>query len=151
MHSIVREVFFLLMMVTIAALLYFVFFGVSTPDGSGWIYQGKETSIQGHDGTPGLSTTQTGPWQGVLYWMARSLENPIAYYYYNYCLVPNVHQTDYLDAELGCKIYGRDFGSLNGVTGNNYNTGATIKESLDYIEYPSGSHYCSSYTCDTGW
>ena len=94
MHSIVREVFFLLMMVTIAALLYFIFFGVSTPDGSGWIYQGNETSIQGHDGTPGLSNTQTGPWQGVLYWMARSLENPIAYYYYNYCFnCISKHQT----------------------------------------------------------
>ena len=143
MHSIVKDVFLMIMMVTIAALFYFILFGVSTPDGTGWLYQGEETEMKEHDGVTGMAT---GPWQGVLYWMARSLENPIAYYYYNYCLVPNVHQTDYLDAELGCQIYGKTYNNLGSVTAYDYNTGINIRDSLNnYITYPSGgNHYSSS-------
>lgn len=76
MHRVVKGVFYLMGMATVALLLYWVFFG------------------------------QDGNWEGALFWASRQAENPIAQYYHQYCYTPNVHATDYLDIELGCTVYG---------------------------------------------
>lgn len=49
-----------------------------------------------------------GAWEGALWYGARMVERPIANYYYSYTYVPNVHSGDYLDIELGCKVFGHD-------------------------------------------
>ncbi len=119
MHNIVKESFMLIMMVTIAALMYFVLFGSWDNDGvlteKTFIYEGEDAGV----GTTyqGVAQGSKKTWQGVLWYAARTVENPIAFYYYNYCLTPNVHGTDYLDMELGCKIYGHsDMEDINVAT-----------------------------------
>lgn len=108
MHNMVKEAFLLIMMVTIAALMYFVLFGSWDNDGflseKTFIYEGEDAGV----GTTynGSAKGSNKSWQGVLWYAARVIENPIAFYYYNYCLTPNVHGNDYLDMELGCQLYG---------------------------------------------
>lgn len=103
MHNIVKEVFMLIMAVTIAALLFFVLFGSWNDEGV--LDSTKDFNYE--EGTAKVQTQGGASWQGVLWYSARVMENPIAYYYYNYCLTPNVHKNDYLDIELGSKIYGQ--------------------------------------------
>ena len=87
MHNMVKEAFLLIMMVTIAALMYFVLFGSWDNDGflseKTFIYEGEDAGV----GTTynGSAKGSNKSWQGVLWYAARVIENPIAFYYYNYC------------------------------------------------------------------
>ena len=129
MHSIVKEAFFLIMMVTIAAMMYFILFG--SFDDRAFIYEGRDAGVVTvTDG--GVTSTR---WEGVLWYAARQVENPIAFYYYNYCLLPNAHKNDYLDLELGCKVYGKT--NINNVTMADYrNQSTSIISPSSYLTYP---------------
>lgn len=143
MHSIVRESFMLILMVTVAALMYFVLFGSWDSDGvlteKTFIYEGEDAGV----GTTynGTARGSKKTWQGVLWYTARVVENPIAFYYYNYCLTPNVHGTDYLDMELGCKIYGHtniDDIDVESEIQDGQSTSVVRPDKVDggYIEFP---------------
>ena len=135
MHNVVKEVFAIVIAVTIAAMLYFILFG-------SWDDNGLLTTNEFNyaDGTASVGTQggAKNQWQGVLWYSARVVENPIAFYYYNYCLTPNVHKNDYLDMELGCTVYGKT--TQNGVTVNDYRgqSGSIVTTTADeYTTYPS--------------
>ena len=91
MNKLVKTVFLVIMGVTVAMILYLVLFGTR--------------SLNGDD----LSNTKTGniqqseEWEGVLWYMGKAMETPIARYYYEYCFLPNIHQNDYVDEALGGK------------------------------------------------
>ena len=128
MHNVVKEAFLLIMMVTIAALMYFVLFG--SWDNKAFYFEGNDAGVVTKE--DGHVTKQT--WQGVLWYSARTVENPIAFYYYNYCLTPNVHGTDYLDIELGCKPYGQT--NPDDITVANYrNQDASVVDAENYPTY----------------
>lgn len=78
-NSLVKNVFLMLMGSTVALILYFVFFGVNM--------------------------APYGTWEGVLWWSARAVETPISRYYYEYCYLPNVYSSYYVDEALdGARI-----------------------------------------------
>lgn len=106
MSKLVKEVFLLMMSVMIAMTMYYVFFG------------------------------QENKWEGVLYWSTRQVEVPISSYYYKYCYTPNAHNTDYLDMQLGCRLYGKTRQSQ--ITTTDYESHDINDDS--YISYPS-VHY----------
>lgn len=152
----------LILMVTVAALMYFVLFGSWDNEG---VMSDKTFIYEGHDA--GVGTVANGSrvgsklkWQGVLWYSARVVENPIAFYYYNYCLTPNVHGTDYLDMELGCTLYGHNNVPDISVTGDLQNQSDSVISPDVYTNYPgvytgpttsipdfSGTHY---HYCDVG-
>ena len=114
MHNVIKEVFLIIMMTTLALILYWVFFGQPAP-GSGF--------------------------QGVLYWMCHNIEVPISQYYYNYCYLPNMHNSDYIDMELGCKLYGKT--NHADLSHTDYNSLAI--DDMSFISYPSSGHYSSGW------
>lgn len=75
--------------VTVAAILYLVFFGTYDFNGNSLV------------GTKTGNIQQTSEWEGVLWYMTEYLETPIARYYYEYCYLPNVHANDYVSEALG--------------------------------------------------
>lgn len=89
MINLVKNVFLTIMGVTVAMILYMVFFGTTSFDGTSLV------------GTKTGNITQTSSWQGVLWYAAESIETPISRYYYEYCYLPNIHQSDYVDEALG--------------------------------------------------
>lgn len=82
MHKLVGNVFFLLMGVIAAVILYFVFFG-SANDVDSETYEVK------------------GGWKGVIGVASDGIETSIARYYYNYCYLPTIQGNDGTDALLG--------------------------------------------------
>ena len=116
MHNAIKEVFLLIMMTTLALVLYWVFFGQAST---------------GH--------------KGVLYWLCYNLEAPIAQYYYNYCYLPNVHNSDYIDMELGVQVYGKS--DYSQITMADYNSTALELQMAgvgSVYTYPS-THYSSGW------
>lgn len=41
---------------------------------------------------------------GSLWHLTRSIQSPMSAYYYRYCYIPNIHQTDAIDESLGIDI-----------------------------------------------
>ena len=116
MHNAIKEVFLLIMMTTLALVLYWVFFGQDST---------------GH--------------KGVLYWLCYNLEAPIAQYYYNYCYLPNVHNSDYIDLELGVKMY-HNKTHYSQITMADYNSTALElpMDDVNVYNYPS-NHYSAGW------
>lgn len=75
MHKLVKNVFLMILGVTVALILYFVFFGVNL--------------------------APYGTWEGLIYHSARAIETPISRYYYEYCYLPSIHSNDAVDSALG--------------------------------------------------
>lgn len=92
MDKMVKHVFTFLMWVTIAWLLYLVFFGT-------YSLQGRDMTSDGAAYTGNID--QTVAWEGVLWHAAKAIENPISKYYYEFCYLPNIHASDYVDEALG--------------------------------------------------
>ena len=128
MHKIVKDAFLIIMMAFLAWTLYIVFFG-------------NETNWQGQTMEGGIWSAGGNQWEGVLYYAAREIENPIAKYYFDYCYIPSAHNTDYLDIELGARVYGKS--SVSAITYNDYKSSSLA--SIDYISYPSSGHYQVTY------
>ena len=63
---------------------------------------------------------------GALWKVSENIQTPISIYYNQYCYVPNMHQSDYIDSKLGLK---QNWGV--------YNTPSNI-ENADSVTYPSG-------------
>lgn len=91
MRGFVKNVFTFLMWVTVAWLMYLALFGT-------YSFSGRD--ITGNTAYTG-NMTQTTRWKGVLWNAALAVEAPISKYYYEFCLVPNIHAGDYLDSALG--------------------------------------------------
>lgn len=89
MNNLVKTVFLVIIAVTVAMILYMVFFGTVNFNGDSLV------------GTKTGNIEQTNEWQGVLWFMARAVETPISRYYFEYCYLPNIHQNDYVDEALG--------------------------------------------------
>ena len=66
LHNTVRNVFFLIMAVVIAAILYFIFFGATNTVSS------ETYEVQ-------------GGWKGLIGVASDSIEISVSRYYYNYC------------------------------------------------------------------
>lgn len=92
MNGFVKHVFTFILWVTLAWIMYLVLFGTYSLDG-----RNLATGDTAYTG----NTRQTEEWKGVLWNAALSVETPIAKYYHEFCLIPNVHANDYIDATLG--------------------------------------------------
>jgi hypothetical protein len=123
MNSVVKNVFLLIMGVVVAMILYLVLFGTQGLNGN---------SLQN---TYTGSIKETHSWQGAIWFMARSVENPISRYYYEYCYLPSMHSNDYVDKALGgttSSYFGSDTyqSTESNLTGNvdthNFSTDANI-------------------------
>lgn len=86
MNSLVKNAFLTIMGAVLAFTLYVLFFGTQSFDGR---------QLGTSDGV-----TIIGEWNGLLWYAAGAIEEPIAQYYYKYCLVPTVHQNDGVDEAL---------------------------------------------------
>lgn len=96
MHSLVKNVFLTLAGVMAALAFYVLFFGTQS-------FEGDTIELPdaiGYDNTSIANTT----WKGVLWYVAEYMEKPVAKYYYDYCYVPNIHQSDYVDEALGLTL-----------------------------------------------
>lgn len=78
-----------------------------------------------------------GTYKGVLWTASNSVENAVSRYYYQNCYLPSVHRYSYLDAELGCGVYGYNGGSYSGIM-------STPSKDGSITSLPSGSY-------STGW
>lgn len=87
MNKLVKDVFLMLLGVVVALVLYVLLFGTQNFDGN---------TVDG--------VTVYNRWDGALWTAARAVETPIARYYYEYCYLPTVRSTDYIDTELGCTV-----------------------------------------------
>lgn len=136
MTNLVKNVFLTIMGVTVAMILYLVFFGTTSLDGRSLV------------GTKTGNIEQRSEWQGVLWYMARVIETPISRYYYEYCYLPNIHQNDYVDEALG-GTYDTDYydGDLQKTE-----TDLTYSASYPYADlysFPTSSNGINHYS--TGW
>lgn len=129
MTSFVKHVFTFLLWVSIAWITYLVLFGTYSLEGK---------SLVGTDSAYTGNTTQSVAWEGVLWHMARSVENPISKYYYEFCFVPNIHASDYVDSALGGSINGTVFNA-----GNIYATETDLSGGSDMYTFSAGY--------STGW
>lgn len=87
MNKLVKDVFLMLLGVVVALVLYVLLFGTQNFEGN---------TVDG--------VTVYNRWDGALWFAARAVERPIARYYYEYCYLPQIRSTDYVDAELGCNL-----------------------------------------------
>lgn len=94
MNETVKFVFLMLMGAVVAFLLYVLFFGTVSLDG---------TELAG------TSTDQERTWfagytdthnEGVLMYASRAIETPISAYYYYYCYLPTLYSNYSMDVEL---------------------------------------------------
>lgn len=94
MNEAVKFVFLMLMGAVVAFLLYVLFFGTVSLDG---------TELAG------TSTDQERTWfagytdthnDGVLMYASRAIETPISAYYYYYCYLPTLYNNYSMDVEL---------------------------------------------------
>ncbi len=143
MPNLVKEVFMLIFAVTIASLLYVIFFGtgeiLAPMNSATGTYQ--EGTVQ----KAGFEQGSNARWEGLIYYTARAIENPIGSFYYNFCYVPSVHNTDYLDVEMGCSVFGN--GNMGGIASDIADGGFSTPTEIpggkignDHITFPSGSY-----------
>lgn len=132
MIRMVKDVFLVIIGVTVAMILYLVLFGTYDLDGNSLV------------GTKTGNIEQTKEWQGVIWYMARSIETPISRYYFEYCYIPSVHQNDYVDEVLGGTKY------VSYYDGNLQHTKTDLSNnSKDFYNFTSGTNGIYHYT--TGW
>lgn len=137
MNKLVKDVFVVIIAVTVAMILYLVLFGTTSLNGS------KNDLV----GTKTGNITQTQAWQGVLWYVAETVETPISRYYYQYCYLPNIHQNSGVDIALGGKYNTSYF---------NGNIQKTKSDLSDSALYPSADLYNFQdvngvYHYSTGW
>ena len=128
----VKNVFLVIMGVTVAVILYLVLFGTTSLRGESLV--GKKVG----------NIDSVTEWQGALWYMARAVENPISRYYYEYCYLPNIHQNDYVDQALGGTPNVSDIQKTETDLTRNY-----TKPYDDLYNFPS-EHDCI-YHYSTGW
>lgn len=88
MNNLVKNVFLVWIGVVVAMLLYMALFGTYDLDGNSIV------------GTKTGNITQTSEWKGALWYAAETIEHPISKYYFDYCYLPTLHETDYVDLAL---------------------------------------------------
>lgn len=121
MNNLVKNVFLLIMSVTVAMILYMVFFGTVGFNGNSLVGE-KIGNIE-----------QTSSWNGVIWYMARAIETPISRYYYEYCYLPNIHQNDYVDEALG------------GIKNSDYYYNGDIQETETDLSQSASNPYADLY------
>lgn len=131
MNKMIKNFFLLVLVVTIATLLYFIFFGWTTP---------QNISLNGQ-------VKAEGQWKGLIYYEAEAVERSIARYYYEYCYLPVMHRDDEVDSYLGLNIE---------YTGNNHyqdtpsNLSSNDVHNINYNVTTAGGMASGTYY-DTGW
>ena len=68
---------------------------------------------------------------GVIWEVAHNIQNPISFYYYNYCYMPNFHQTNGIDSKIGYKLVNNTTGD---VVGGMNSTPSDLSGSVDSIQ-----------------
>lgn len=94
MNETVKFVFLMLMGAVVAFLLYVLFFGTVSLDGtelSGTSTDQERTWFAGYTDTHN---------DGVLMYASRAIETPISAYYYYYCYLPTIYNNLSMDVEL---------------------------------------------------
>ena len=106
MDKFVKNVFLVLLYATIAFVLYYIFFG-------NYNRQGVEVDGRVNDYVVS-SNDASVRWKGVLFVAADNIQTSIAKYYYDYCYLPTVYDTEYIDAALGGSVitYGGDMSKI---------------------------------------
>lgn len=99
----VKNVFLVIMGVTVALVLYVILFGTTN-------LTGVQIDEKAYTKTTGYKKLIA--WEGALWYMARNMESPIARYYYDYCYVPNVMQSYDTDLALGMTVKYPDLNSI---------------------------------------
>ena len=94
MSKMVRGVFFTLMAVIIAAILYFILFGTA-----------KKVESETYE--------VAGGWRGALFYASETVESSISRYYYMYCYLPSIQLNDRIDELLGFNSFTPTGTSLN--------------------------------------
>ena len=82
MSKLIRNVFFTLMAVIIAAILYFILFGTEQR------VESKTYTVEGN-------------WRGALFYASETVETSISRYYYMYCFLPSIQLNDRTDYLVG--------------------------------------------------
>lgn len=136
MIKMVKDVFLFIMGVTVAMFLYLALFGTYDLDGNSLV------------GTKTGNVTQAQEWKGAIWYMARSIESPISRYYYQYCYLPNVHQNDYVDEDLGGIATSMFSGDIQKTT-SDLSSNGTLSSPHDFYTFSSGTNGVYYYT--TGW
>lgn len=135
MSSFVKHVFTFLLWVSIAWIMYLVLFGTYSLDG-------REIAV-GDTAYTG-NTTQSTAWKGVLWHMALAVEGPISRYYYDFCFLPNVHTSDYVDKALGASPNNSVYSG-----GNLYSTVTDLRSDSDMYNVSSVSDWSSGWVSAT--
>lgn len=130
MNNLVKNAFLVIMGVTVAMILYLVFFGTYDLNGNSLV------------GTNTGNITQVAEWKGALWYAAEAMENPISRYYYEYCYLPNLHKDDYVDEALGGS---KTFSTLQRTT-----TDLSSSPTDDTYSFSTGSSSVFQ-TYSTGW
>lgn len=95
MNGLIKNVFLMIMGVTVAGVLYVILFGSIGLSGQ---------TIEMSENTGYSDRGMMRNWKGALWYAAEMVETPISRYYQMYCLVPNLHVNDYVDEALGADI-----------------------------------------------
>lgn len=134
MNSIIKNVFLMIMGVTVAWFLYLALFGTQG-------FNGNDLS----NASMG-QVTQSSSWKGALWYMAEAVEKPISRYYYEYCYLPNIHSNDYVDEALNGSKSSTLYTSFHSTATGNYAVSGGYD---DLYEFTAGSGDCIHYS--TGW
>lgn len=137
MLDIVKNVFLVIMGVTVAMFLYLALFGTNDLNGNSLV------------GTKTGNVEQNTAWQGAIWYMARAIENPISRYYFQYCYLPNVHQNDYVDEALGGSKYASYYNGNLQHTETDLSNDGTLGNPIDFYTFTSNSNGIYHYS--TGW
>ena len=98
MNDLVREVFVVVIGVTIAFVLYVLFFGMNDISGM---------AINDGNLPDDWRAYKAGGkiWNGVIWDITDNLDFYVSRYYYEYCYLPQIHANDEIDKELGLTVY----------------------------------------------
>ena len=94
MNEAVKFVFLMLMGAVVAFLLYVLFFGTVSLDGTELAGTGTDQERTWFDG---YTDTHN---DGALMYASRAIETPISAYYYYYCYLPTLYSNYSMDVEL---------------------------------------------------
>lgn len=86
MSKLVKDVFFTLMAVILAAILYFILFGTAQK------VESETYEVEGN-------------WRGALFYASETVESSISRYYYMYCFLPSIQLNDRTDELIGFKSF----------------------------------------------
>ena len=111
MPKLVKEVFFVLMFATIGLVVYILFMGTFTPNGTA-ITQ-AQLSTGNAMGITNVSSEGHYGWEGLISYVSRHIELPIARFYYDNCYLPTAHNTTYLDSVISGTPYAPTYASMS--------------------------------------